>query len=106
MSLHTLTDATFDAAVYQSDLPVLIEFGTEWCAPCKQIEPVLAALSDELEGKVMVARVDIDSAPDAAMRLGVRGIPALFVFKDGHVKANRTGAASKRVLREWLEVSL
>ncbi|MFY0681307.1 MAG: thioredoxin [Thalassovita sp.] len=106
MSLPTVTDATFDTEVYQSDLPVLVEFGTEWCAPCKQIEPSLVALEDELKDKVRVFKADVENAPNVAMSLGVRGIPALFVFHDGQLKANRTGAASKRVLQDWVEASI
>lgn len=106
MSLTKVTDATFDAEVYESDIPVLVEFGTEWCAPCKQIEPSLSALAAEYEGKVKVLQANVDRAPDVAMSLGVRGIPALFIFRDGQVTANRTGAASKRVLQDWIELSI
>lgn len=106
MSVNAVTDATFETEVYQSDIPVLVEFGTEWCVPCKQIEPSLNALAGEFAGKVKVLKADVDQIPDVAMRLGVRGIPALFVFQDGQVTANRTGAASKRVLQDWLEASV
>ena len=106
MSLPTVTDATFDAEVYQSDLPVLVEFGTEWCAPCKQIEPSLIALESELKNKVKILKADVENAPSAAMNLGVRGLPALFVFRDGQLKANRTGAASKPVLQDWVKASI
>ena len=106
MSLTSVTDETFDAEVYQAEFPVLVEFGTEWCAPCKQIEPSLNALATEFEGKVKVLKADVDNTPDVAMSLGGRGIPTLFVFRDGQVTANRTGVASKRVLQDWIEASI
>jgi thioredoxin 1 len=106
MPLESVTDATFDAAVYQSEIPVLVEFGTRWCAPCKQIEPSLNALAIELKGQVKVLQADVDEAPNTSMSLGVRGIPALFIFSDGQVVANRTGAASKPVLQDWVEASV
>ena len=106
MTLPTVTDCSFDTEVYQSDIPVLVEFGSEWCAPCKQIEPSLIALESELKDRVKVFKADVDTTPNVAMNLGVRDIPALFVFRDGKVSANRIGAASKHVLQAWLEASI
>ncbi len=106
MTLANVTDASFDTEVYQSDIPVLVEFGTEWCAPCKQIEPSLIALENEFKDRVKIFKADIDMTPNIATTLGVRGIPALFVFRDGKVSAHRTGAASKHVLQTWLEASI
>ena len=103
MATVAATDATFDAIVKESDLPVVVDFWAEWCGPCKQIGPSLEELSTEMEGKIKVVKVDVDSNPTAAAALGVRGIPALFLFKDGQVISNKTGAAPKAALKSWIE---
>ena len=103
MATVAATDATFDAIVKDSDLPVVVDFWAEWCGSCKQIGPALEELSTEMEGKIKVVKVDVDSNPSAAAALGVRGIPALFLFKDGQVISNKTGAAPKAALKSWIE---
>ena len=103
MATVAATDATFDAIVKESNLPVVVDFWAEWCGPCKQIGPALEELSTEMEGKIKVVKVDVDSNPSAAAALGVRGIPALFLFKDGQVISNKTGAAPKAALKSWIE---
>ena len=103
MATVAATDATFNAIVKESDLPVVVDFWAEWCGPCKQIGPSLEELSTEMEGKIKVVKVDVDSNPSAAAALGVRGIPALFLFKDGQVISNKTGAAPKAALKSWIE---
>ena len=101
-----ITDANFEQEVLQSETPVLIDFWAEWCGPCKQIGPILEELSDEMAGKVKVAKVDVDANQNAARSMGVRGIPALFIFKDGEVISNRAGAAPKAALQKWIEDSI
>jgi thioredoxin 1 len=95
MATVAVTDATFDEEVRNSDVPVVVDFWAEWCGPCKQIGPILEELSDEMAGKVKVAKVDVDANQNAAMSMGVRGIPALFIFKDGEVISNRAGRCTK-----------
>jgi len=106
MSTVAVTDATFDAEVKNSDIPVVVDFWAEWCGPCKQIGPALEELSAEYAGKVKVVKVDVDSNPNAAAAMGVRGIPALFIFKDGQVVSNRAGAAPKAALQSWIDSAL
>ena len=106
MSTVAVTDATFDAEVKNSDIPVVVDFWAEWCGPCKQIGPALEELSKEMEGKIKVAKVDVDSNPNSAAAMGVRGIPPLFIFKDGQVVSNRAGAAPKAALQSWIESSI
>ena len=101
-----VTDDTFDAEVKNSDIPVVVDFWAEWCGPGKQIGPALEELSNEMDGKVKIAKVDVDSNPNTATQLGIRGIPALFIFKDGEIISNRAGAAPKATLQSWIEDSL
>ena len=103
MATVAATDATFDAVVKDSEIPVVVDFWAEWCGPCKQIGPSLEEISNEMEGKIKVVKVDVDTNPSAAASLGVRGIPALFLFKDGEVLSNKTGAAPKAALKTWIE---
>jgi len=103
MATIKVTDATFDEEVENSDIPVVVDFWAEWCGPCKMIGPALEELSDEYEGKVKIAKVNVDDNPNSPMQLGVRGIPALFMFKDGQVVSNKTGAAPKSALEDWIK---
>jgi thioredoxin 1 len=106
MATVAVTDATFDAEVKNSDVPVVVDFWAEWCGPCKQIGPALEELSEELGDTVKIAKVDVDQNPNAAAAMGVRGIPALVIFKDGQVVSNRAGAAPKAALQSWIQESI
>jgi thioredoxin 1 len=106
MATVAVTDETFDSEVKNSDVPVVVDFWAEWCGPCKQIGPALEELSVEMAGKIKIAKVDVDTNPNSAASMGVRGIPALFIFKDGEVISNRAGAAPKAALQSWIEDSI
>ncbi|GHD36528.1 thioredoxin TrxA [Parahalioglobus pacificus] len=98
-----VSDATFDQEVLNSELPVLVDFWAEWCGPCKMIAPVLDELADQFDGKLKIAKVDVDANPDIPPKFGIRGIPTLIVFKGGNAEATKVGALSKTQLEEWVQ---
>lgn len=103
MPTHAVTDATFDTEVKQSDIPVVVDFWAEWCGPCKQIGPALEELAEEYAGKVKIVKINVDENPGTPAQMGIRGIPALFLFKEGQVVSNKVGAAPKAALKSWIE---
>ena len=92
----------FTNEVLNSESPVLVDFWAEWCGPCKQIGPSLEELSEEYAGKIKIAKVNVDENPVSPGNLGVRGIPALFLFKDGELVSNKMGALPKNALNDWI----
>ncbi len=106
MATIHVTDATFDAEVKGSDLPVVVDFWAEWCGPCKMIGPALEELSVELAGKVKIVKVNVDDNPKSPAMVGVRGIPSLFLYKNGQIVSNKVGAAPKAALANWINASI
>ncbi len=102
----TISDATFDAEVLQSDLPVLVDFWAEWCGPCKMIAPILDEVASEYNSKVKIAKLNIDDNPATPPKFGVRGIPTLVLFKNGEVDSTQVGALSKTQLISFLDNNL
>nr|2YN1_A Chain A, LGPCA THIOREDOXIN [synthetic construct]2YN1_B Chain B, LGPCA THIOREDOXIN [synthetic construct] len=106
MSIIHVTDDSFDQDVLKADKPVLVDFWAEWCGPCKMIAPILDEIAEEYEGKLKVAKVNIDENPETAAKYGIRGIPTLMLFKNGEVAATKVGALSKSQLKEFLDANL
>jgi thioredoxin 1 len=103
MSIKHVTDKSFDADVVKAVGPVLVDFWAEWCGPCKQIAPALDDLARDMNGKLTVAKVNIDENPQIPTKFGVRGIPTLILFKNGSVAATKVGAVPKSKLYEWVQ---
>ena len=106
MATVAVTDATFEDEVLKSDVPVVVDFWAEWCGPCKMIGPALEELSAEYGDKVKIAKVNVDENPNSPAQMGVRGIPALFLFKGGQAISNKIGAAPKAALQSWIDESI
>ena len=106
MGTKAITDASFQSDALDSDTPGLVDFWAEWCGPCKMIGPSLEEISDELEGKVVIAKLNIDDHPDAPAKYGVRGIPTMILFKNGEPAATKVGAEPKSRIQGWLEGAL
>ncbi len=96
-------DADFDAAVLQSDTPVLVDFWAEWCGPCKMIAPVLDELAETYDGKLKVVKLNVDENRGSAMKYHVRSIPMLLLFKDGQIQATQIGAVGKGQLTQMID---
>ena len=105
-SIKHVTDASFEADVLKSDLPVLVDYWAEWCGPCKMIAPLLDDAAKQFEGRVIIAKLNVDDNPDTAAKFGIRGIPTLMLFKDGKAAATKVGALSKSQLSAFLDESL
>lgn len=105
-NIKHVSDATFDQEVLHADTPVLVDYWAEWCGPCKSIAPVLEDVARDYQGKLTVAKLDIDANPETTSKFGIRGIPTLILFKDGKAHAQQVGALSKSQLRAFVDSNL
>ena len=101
-----VSDDSFETDVLKAEAPVLVDFWAEWCGPCKMIAPILDDVAQEYNGKVTVAKVNIDHNPNTPPKFGIRGIPTLLLFKNGQVAATKVGALSKTQLKEFLDTNI
>ncbi len=102
---HT-SDASFNSDVIESGTPVLVDYWAEWCGPCKMIAPILDEVSKTYDGKLRVAKMNVDENRDVPAKYGIRGIPTLMLFKDGQLAATKVGALSKAQLTAFIDSHL
>ena len=104
--IRHVTDDTFDPEVLKSETPVLVDYWAEWCGPCKSIAPILDEVAREYEGRLKVAKVNVDQNQLTPAKFGIRGIPTLMLFKNGNVEATKVGAVSKSQLTAFLDSNI
>ena len=104
--IRHVTDETFEPEVLQSETPVLVDYWAEWCGPCKSIAPILDEVAKEYEGRLKVAKINVDENQNTPAKFGIRGIPTLMLFKNGNVEATRVGALSKSQLTAFLDSNI
>ncbi len=100
------TDANFESDVLKSSLPVLVDYWAEWCGPCKMIAPILDEIASSYQGKLRIAKVNVDENAQLTQKYGIRSIPTLMLFKDGNVQAQKIGALSKSQLAAFIETNI
>jgi thioredoxin 1 len=105
-SITRVTDDTFEPEVLKSDTPVLVDYWAEWCGPCKSIAPILDEVAREYQGRLKIAKINVDENQLVPAKFGIRGIPTLMLFKNGNVEATRVGALSKSQLTAFLDSNI
>ena len=105
-SIHHVTVESFEPEVLKSDVPVLLDYWAEWCGPCKSIAPILEEVAKDYEGRLKIAKINVDENQSVPAKFGIRGIPTLMLFKNGNVEATKVGALSKSQLTAFLDSNI
>ncbi len=101
--IHHVTDENFESEVLQANQPVLVDYWAEWCGPCKMIAPILDEVSRDYDGRLQIAKMNVDETREVPAKFGIRGIPTLMLFKGGELAATKVGALSKAQLTAFLD---
>jgi thioredoxin 1 len=104
--IKNISDASFEADVLQSELPVLVDYWAEWCGPCRSIAPILDELAEQYAGKLQICKMNVDENRDTPAKFGIRGIPTLMIFKGGELAQTQVGAAGKAQLQALIDKNL
>ena len=105
-NVKAVTNASFEADVLKSDVPVLVDFWAEWCGPCKMVAPILEEIGTDYAGRLVVAKLNVDENTAVPLKHGIRGIPTMILFKNGAVVVQKVGAAAKSQLTGWIDSHL
>lgn len=105
-TIQQVSDQDFNQILSNAQGPVLVDFWAEWCGPCKVMNPVLEQLADELHGTLAITKLDVDANPETAQRYNIRSIPTLILFNNGEPVAQRSGSASQKQVRAFIEQAL
>ena len=105
-NIKHVTDSSFEMDVLKSDKPVLVDFWAEWCGPCKMIGPILEEVAKEYEGKILIAKIDVDANQAVPAKFNIRGIPTLILFKNGVPAAQKVGALAKGQLTSFIDSNI
>ena len=106
MPTYKTNDADFDQDINSQKVPVVVDFGADWCGPCKQLDPILEEIAEENTDKLKVFKINIDENPMVPQKFGVRGIPTIMLFKDGKLIDTKVGSLPKTALENWIESNL
>ncbi len=106
MTTFKTSDSTFDQDISNSEIPVIVDFGAEWCGPCKQIDPILEEIAQENKNKIKIYKMNIDENPLTPQKYGVRGIPTIMLFNDGKLIDSKVGSLPKSALENWIKLNL
>ena len=105
-AIQTVTETSFETDVLASPVPVLVDYWAEWCGPCKSIAPILDEVAKEYEGRLKIAKINVDENQQTPAKFGIRGIPTLMLFKNGELASRQVGAAPKQKLQQWINTAV